>query len=176
MNSGFFPQLQPMAPQAAASPWGAFTPANYAYTPPAAAAPAGAFALPSNYSFDTQSTNLFGKPNVMTTGMPDWLNQPAAKPSLLSWFGDGKNLEGAAKGLGALTQAWGAYQGNKMAKANLAFQKDAFNTNMNNSIRSYNTGLEDRIRGRTSSYDGKENDVQAYLSKHSLSRDNRSRP
>ncbi|EAA6070268.1 hypothetical protein DQY91_22435 [Salmonella enterica subsp. enterica] len=55
-----------------------------------------------------------------------------------------------------------------LAKDQLQFQKDAYNTNLNNSIQSYNTQLEDRIRGRTSNYAGKEEDVQTYLANNRL--------
>ena len=95
--------------------------------------------------------------NWFQRGM-DWTNKNAA------------GLGSLAQGLGALS---GMYFGSRqlgLAREQLGFQKEAFNTNMRNSIQSYNTSLEDRIRGRSSDYEGKENDVRAYLDRHSLRR------
>lgn len=72
------------------------------------------------------------------------------------------------QGLGSLFSAWTGMQSLGLAQDQLQFQKDAYNTNLNNSIQSYNTQLEDRIRGRTSNYAGKEEDVQTYLANNRL--------
>lgn len=85
-----------------------------------------------------------------------------------NWISNGQNLGTVIQGFGTLANAYLGFQQLKNAKQNLAFQKDAFNTNLINSTQNYNTSLEDRIRGRTSDYAGKEADVQAYLAKHSL--------
>jgi len=73
---------------------------------------------------------------------------------------------GALQGLGNL---YAGFQSYGLAKQQLALQKQAYETNLRNSVASYNTGLEDKIRGRTSNYDGKEADVQSYLASHKLS-------
>ncbi len=72
------------------------------------------------------------------------------------------------QGLGSLFQAWNGMQTMGLAKDQLNFQKNAFNTNLNNQRQVYNTALEDRIRGRTSNYDGKEQEVQNYLNQNRL--------
>ena len=98
-------------------------------------------------------------------------NTPAVGGSsggLGGWLSNGQNLGTVIQGFGTLANAYMGFQQLKNAKANLAFQKDAYNTNLINSTQNYNTSLEDRIRGRTSAYEGKEADVQAYLAKHSL--------
>ena len=56
----------------------------------------------------------------------------------------------ALQGLSTVGNLWGAYQGNKIARKQLALSTDAYNTNLTNQIKSYNTQLEDRIRGRHS--------------------------
>jgi hypothetical protein len=72
------------------------------------------------------------------------------------------------QGLGSLFQAWNGMQQLGLAKDQLNFQKNAFNTNLSNQTQTYNTALEDRIRGRTSDYSGKEQYVQNYLNKNRL--------
>lgn len=74
----------------------------------------------------------------------------------------------AMQGLGALFQAWNGMQTLGLAEDQLKFQQNAFNTNLANQKQVYNTALEDRIRGRSSEYAGKEEDVDKYMSEHSL--------
>ena len=95
---------------------------------------------------------------------------PQTGGGILGWLGNYQNLGTAVQGIGTLAQAYLGYQGLKNAKEALGLQKEAFNANLNNSIQTYNTSLEDRIRGRTADYAGKENDINAYLAKHSLKR------
>lgn len=87
-----------------------------------------------------------------------------------SWWQTPGMVGGIAQGIGALAGAWNAHRGLGLARDQFRFQKEAYNTNLANSIQSYNTSLEDRIRGRTSDYEGKEQDVQGYLNRHSLRR------
>ena len=87
---------------------------------------------------------------------------------ITGWFGNGQNLNAAVQGISALTSAWQGYQQLKVAKDQLNFQKDAWQKNYGNSVKTYNTSLEDRIRGRTADYGGKENDVQSYIDKNKL--------
>lgn len=68
-----------------------------------------------------------------------------------------------ATGLGSLFQGWNAMNQYGLAKDQLNFQKQAYGTNLANQALAYNTALEDRIRGRTSAYAGKEEDVQKEL-------------
>lgn len=98
-------------------------------------------------------------------GMPNWGNDPTVTGvygdaptfdpignqqagSDFGWNMD--TLNTGFKGLATLGNLWGAFQGNKLARKQLALSTDAYNTNLTNQIKSYNTQLEDRIRGRHS--------------------------
>lgn len=54
----------------------------------------------------------------------------------------------ALQGLSSLAGIWSAMQQQKLAKEQFGFQKEVTNTNLNNSIKSYNTALEDRFGSR----------------------------
>ena len=117
----------------------------------------------------------FGMPSSTPTsvaGLPAF-GSPSTVPQtngLANWFKDGDNIAAVAGVLGSLNSIYSGNKQLKLAREGLDFQKTAFNTNLNNSIQSYNTALEDRIRGRTSDYAGKDMDVSAYLAANSLRR------
>ena len=94
--------------------------------------------------------------------------QGVAGDGVTGWLGNGQNLGAVVQGIGALTNAYLGFRQLSMAKDQLNFQKSSWAKNFANSVSTYNTSLEDRIRGRTSDYAGKENDVQSYLAKHKL--------
>ena len=71
-------------------------------------------------------------------------------------------------GVQTLGSLWNAYQQQKIAKETLAFQKDAFKTNLKNSTQTYNTALEDRIRARHNTEGKSSGETDSYLKKHSL--------
>lgn len=111
--------------------------------------------------------------NGMFSAFSNWLNGDTGR----SLFGGTDPSTGfqsmgivapALQGLSSLFQAWNGMQTLGLAKDQFNFQKNAFNTNLNNQRQTYNTALEDRIRGRTSDYVGKEQDVQSYLDKNRL--------
>lgn len=75
----------------------------------------------------------------------------------------------AAQSLAGIGQAWAGLQNYKLAKKQFNFSKQAYQQNLANQIKSYNTQMEDRLRGRTSDYEGKEEDIQKEMEKRKLS-------
>ena len=57
-------------------------------------------------------------------------------------------LQLGLQGLSSLAGIWAANKGLKQAKEQFEFQKGVTNTNLNNSIKSNNTALDDRINAR----------------------------
>lgn len=88
-----------------------------------------------------------------------------------NWFQDIGGLAGLgsiAQGLASLGQAYSAMQGVGLAKDQMKFTRQAFEKNLQNAERSYNTSLEDRIRSRYHTEGRDDSAVQSYLNKHSL--------
>ena len=132
-----------------------------------------AYAAPSADAMSQWGATLPGNANYdASLGGAGAFNAGVAKPGfgagLKGWLSNSQNLGTMFQGLSALTGAYLGFQQLKQAKEGLKLQTRAFEANLANSTQSYNTGLEDRIRGRTSNYEGKENDVNAYLAKNSL--------
>lgn len=72
--------------------------------------------------------------------------------------------------LGSLANIYGGFQANKLAKEQLSFTKDITNANLNNSIKSYNTALEDRARSRAVAENRDQSSADEYIEKNKLSR------
>ena len=66
----------------------------------------------------------------------------------LGWNAD--TLKMGLSGLNTLGNLWGAWQSNKLARDQLNFTKDVTNTNLNNSIKSYNDQISDRTQNSVS--------------------------
>ena len=144
------------------------------------------FSLFGSNSYNPMQSSVLGGQSTPMTGVVSPATDGSLMSSFNSWLqGDtGRSLFGGTdpntgfqsagivaptlQGLGSLFSAWNGMQSLGLARDQLQFQKDAYNTNLNNSIQSYNTQLEDRIRGRTSNYAGKEQDVQTYLDNNRL--------
>lgn len=86
-------------------------------------------------------------------------------PGFFSQYGPAQFALGAIKTLGSL---WNSFQQNKIAKESMAFQKEAFATNLANQEQSYNTALEDRINARYVTEGKSQADADAYAQEHSL--------
>lgn len=86
----------------------------------------------------------------------------------LGWNAD--TFKMGLSGLNTLGNLWGAWQSNKLARDQLNFTKNVTNTNLNNSIQSYNTSLEDRARARAAMEGQTDAQAQTYIDKNRLSR------
>jgi hypothetical protein len=83
----------------------------------------------------------------------------------------GLNLEGIGsimQGVGGVAKMYTALKSIGIAKDNLAFQKDSYNTNLGNQTKTYNTNLEDRITAQYNTEGKTSADVDAYLQKNRL--------
>jgi hypothetical protein len=88
----------------------------------------------------------------------------------------GFNLDTLRLGLGGIQtigNLWNAFEANKLAKEQFDFTKGITNTNLSNSIQSYNTSLRDRIAARSHTEGRPDGYTDAYLADNQLSRDPR---
>lgn len=87
--------------------------------------------------------------------------------------GLGMNLGTLGAGMQGLTALSGFLQGNKalgLAKDQFKFQKGLANTNLNNSIKSYNTALEDKLTARGAAQGDDPITTQEKIDRNRLSR------
>jgi hypothetical protein len=87
------------------------------------------------------------------------------------FFGKIGGLDGLsqiAKGIGTLGQMFAAFKGLQLAKDQFAFQKKAYQTNLENQTQTYNTSLEDRAYTRYQDAGLSPAEAEAYIAKHKL--------
>lgn len=89
----------------------------------------------------------------------------SATPGFFAEGGIGQFALGTIHTLGSL---WNSFQQNKLAKQSMAFQKDAFNQNMTNQKKTYNTALEDRINARYVTEGKSQAEAQSYIDRNKL--------
>lgn len=93
----------------------------------------------------------------------------------LLWNGEGQdrslNYEGLGligKGIATLGSLYNSWQQNKLARDSLSFQKESYATNLANQTKSYNSSLEDRIRGRYTMDQQYDPNIQKTIDERSL--------
>lgn len=99
----------------------------------------------------------------------DALNRRGATDGFNLGF-NAPTLQMGLSGLNTLGNLYGAWQANKLARDQLNFTKNVTNTNLNNSIQSYNTALSDRARSRGFTEGRSDTEVADYISANRLSR------
>lgn len=110
----------------------------------------------------------FGTPSAGGAGAFGGSSYPVA--SGFNWQGLGKGINFGMQGLAALGNLWGGFQSAKLAKENFDFTKSVTNTNLDNQIKSYNTGLEDRARSRAAVEGQSPQETQDWIDRNRLTR------
>jgi len=122
----------------------------------------------------TTSTSMGGTPMPSSTVNPVSSNPmgggagnqgPQTGPG---WFGEHGKLNTIIGGVQVLGSLWNSFQQHKMAKEQMAFAREQWDTNLANQTQTYNTALEDRIRARHHTEGRAGGETDAYLEKHSL--------
>ena len=123
-----------------------------------------------NYSLLDNNNTLQGFDFAGTNGFGGMQLNPTP-PVQGSGFGFNQGTIGLGlQGLSSIGGLWNAFQAQKLAKDQFKFTKEFANTNLNNSIKSYNTQLEDRGRSRAVVEGQTIDQAQDYLDRNRLSR------
>jgi hypothetical protein len=133
-------------------------------------------------SYDPQNYNFGLVPSTMGASNPSAAyTQKMATPSANGGMKSpvagagggplGMNLDTASLALGGLQSLgnlWQAWEANKLAKEQFKVSTGFANTNLANSIQSYNTQIEDRSRARAFTEGQTPEQAQAYVDKNRL--------
>jgi hypothetical protein len=159
MIPAFLPALQTLTALGGSNGWFGGSQA------PASAAPAltDTSALSTNYFPAAPMDGAMGFHNNMF-GAPD--PSQGGLNGMLSGVG---GLQGISGIIGSLGGLYSAFQGAKLAKDSLAFQKQAYTKNLQNQTQSYNTALTDRARTRGVMEGQSSQQVDDYISQNKLS-------
>jgi hypothetical protein len=119
---------------------------------------------PANVS---SNLNLANAGITDTSTVLDNMNPQSTNQGPGFWSKDGGAgmLLGGVQVLGNL---WSSYQAHKIAKEQMAFAREQWDTNLENQTQTYNTALEDRIRGRYAAGVRSDSEVQNEIDRHSL--------
>lgn len=102
---------------------------------------------------------------VLSGGQTAGAGQTGAGGNFWSKDGGAGLILGGVQVLGNL---WNSYQSQKMAKKQMSFAREQWDTNLANQTQTYNTALEDRIRGRYAQGTRSEEQLSSEIDKHSL--------
>lgn len=112
-------------------------------------------------------------PNTLGSGMSGINTTGLGTVQQAPQMGLGMNLPTAQLGLGALNSLgnlWQSWNASKLAKEQLNFTKEFTNTNLNNSIQSYNTALADRAHSRAAMEGRSTGSAQEYINQNAMRR------
>lgn len=71
-------------------------------------------------------------------------------------------------GVQVLGNLWSSFQAHKMAKEQMSFAREQWDTNLSNQTQTYNTALEDRVRGRYAQGTRSEDQLTSEIDKNKL--------
>ena len=130
---------------------------------------ANSLSMGQNVNTNVGSTNLSGMGTTPTQTVLSGSGQTGAQTGGAGnfWSKDG----GAGLILGGvqvLGNLWSTYQQHKMAKDQMSFAREQWDTNLANQTQTYNTALEDRIRSRHFTEGKSGGETDAYLDKNRL--------
>lgn len=127
-------------------------------------------AMPATPAVASTGGAAGGMNNVTSDMMQQWQGRNSL--GKMFWNQDGTFDWGAAgtavKALGGLGSLYLGFQQNKQAKEALNFQKQAYETNLANQIKSYNMALEDRAYARAAQYGQSAEDTKSYIDRWKL--------
>lgn len=131
--------------------WGTGVVANMGSPAPVATAPGGTM------------------PSVAVAAPTAGPQAPAAQGGGLgNLWGENGAINTVLGGVQVLGNLWNSFQQHKMAKQQMAFAREQWDTNLQNQTQTYNTALEDRIRSRHFTEGRSGGETDSYLKKHSL--------
>ncbi len=102
--------------------------------------------------------------------LPSFGSESKTGPASFQFGMNPESLQMGLSGLQSIGNLWGAFQSNKLAKDQLNFVKNMSNTNLNNSITSYNTALTDRSRARGFTEGQSQAEIDAYIAANRMTR------
>jgi hypothetical protein len=76
----------------------------------------------------------------------------------------------ALQGIGTIGSLWAGFKQLGLAKEKFNYEKGVTDTNLANSIKSYNTALEDRARSRAFTEGRSQDEANAYVEKNKMTR------
>lgn len=147
--------------------------------------PSSLVITPSASTIDLSSfTNNIGsygssgfKPVTLGTQATTPVNPSASSSSWMDWFGGAEGLKGISQlgglALAGINSLYSIYSGNKalnLANKQFKFQSQIANANLNNSIKSYNNSLKDRLQARAQYATGDSSAYDDEIEERSLSR------
>lgn len=127
------------------------------------------FTMPSSTGLQTNMTPEQWMPNPIGSvgSFGSSLRQDDVNPG----FGfNMPTLQLGLTGLGTLAGIFNSFSQNRQQRDQFNYYRNLADTNMNNSIKNYNTRLEDRARARVAAEGGTQEDIDAYLEKNRLER------
>jgi len=133
------------------------------FTNPITSAPENVNAVlnQTNNGSNTYTNPITGVQSLAPTQPATFLRDQTGSFSL-------NNLGTALGGVQALGNLWNSYQQNKLAREQFNFQKNAYNTSLNDNRQTYNTALEDRIRARYNTEGRSSAEADQYINENRL--------